>query len=270
MGSNRPILVKAPELFVEHIGHTNGDLNFNPCDATDILLVKNSEARVSVGGISYSLSDGELVFLPGKQYGISISDKSAAITRFRLDKFLYSGNHENFWPFADSEAVFSGGVATANIAAVMRHIEYELAEKLFGYDRSVQKLLEYLMILLERSLSLSGNNSHSAQDLPERIKSYIDANYENNITLSTLAESLFVSPFHISHVFKEQFEISPIQYLINVRIKVACELLSQTNHPVSEVSLMVGYPNVNYFHILFKRFTGVSPGGFRRAHKHKK
>lgn len=270
MGSNRPILVKAPELFVEHIGSTDGNLNFNPCEATDILLVKNSEARVSVGGISYSLSDGELFFLPGKPYKISISDKAAVLTRFRLDKFLYSGGRENFWPFTENETVFSNGTATANIVAVMRHIEYELAEKLFGYDRSVQKLLEYLMILLERSLSSPADDSHSAKGLPERIKAYIDANYENNLTLSSLAESLYVSPFHISHVFKEQFGISPIQYLINVRIRVACELLSQTDHPVSEVSLMVGYPNVNYFHILFKRFTGMSPGGFRRNKKSKK
>ncbi len=269
MGSNRPILVRAPELFVEHIGSANGDLNFDPNEATDILLVKNSGARVLVGGISYSLSDGELVFLPAKPYGISISEKSTIITRFRLDKFLYSGSRENIWPFAEDEAVFSGGAAAANTLAVMRHIEYELAEKLFGYDQSVQKLLEYLMILLERCLRSPGR-AENADGLPERIKSYIEANYESNITLSSLAESLFVSPFHISHVFKEQFGISPIQYLINVRIKVACELLTQTDHPVSEVSLMVGYPNVNYFHILFKRFTGQSPGGFRRAKKHKR
>lgn len=96
------------------------------------------------------------------------------------------------------------------------------------------------------------------------IKEYIENNYEKNITLSSLSDTFFVSPFHIAHLFKEKFDISPIQYLIKTRIKIASELLIQTGYTVFEISNLVGYPNANYFNIIFKRFTGMSPGKYRK------
>ncbi|WP_083865530.1 helix-turn-helix domain-containing protein [Neobacillus bataviensis] len=51
-----------------------------------------------------------------------------------------------------------------------------------------------------------------------RIKEFIDKNYKKNIKLEDIAEALYINKYYLSHVFKEQMQISPINYLIHRRI----------------------------------------------------
>jgi AraC-like DNA-binding protein len=250
---------------MQSVDMERGRLSVDPKEATDLLIVTGGEVRVSVSGISYSLTDGELIVIPKIPYVLSPGGNSAgSAVRFRLSRFQYSGFEENAWPFLREEAVLTRGGPAAQVAAVARQIESEVTEEPYGYEQSAEKLLFYLLILLERNLSESAGEDLEPDGLLGGIRSYIGKHYEQNITLAGLAEMFFVSPFHISHMFKEKYGISPIQYLINVRIQAAQNLLAQTKHTISDVSSMVGYPNVNYFHILFKRFTGMSPGSYRR------
>ena len=71
------------------------------------------------------------------------------------------------------------------------------------YRIAAGKLTEYLLILLQRKL-MDNDVSAEPASLLSGIKEYIENNYEKNITLSSLSDVFFVSPFHIAHLFKEK------------------------------------------------------------------
>ncbi|SIR38557.1 AraC-type DNA-binding protein [Paenibacillus macquariensis] len=95
-------------------------------------------------------------------------------------------------------------------------------------------------------------------------RDYIQENYAQDLSLSMLASFVFVSPYHLAHIFKEEIGMSPIQYMIKCRIDEAKRMLAQTDLSVREIAQHIGYPNANYFNILFKKITGESPGKFRK------
>lgn len=103
----------------------------------------------------------------------------------------------------------------------------------------------------------------------QKIKEYLDQNFTSPITLDSLSETVYISKHYLSHLFKEQTGVSPIKYLTSKRMEKACELLSETELPVSEVSKAVGYENPLYFSQVFSSIYGVSPVKYRMdVHNH--
>lgn len=104
-----------------------------------------------------------------------------------------------------------------------------------------------------------------------QVISYIQEYYGEPITLDSLAEIFNFSAYHLSSLFKEYTGISPIDYLIRVRLEYATGLLTSTEASVGEIAASVGYKDVYYFSRIFKKRKGVSPAHFRtrELQKHK-
>ena len=92
---------------------------------------------------------------------------------------------------------------------------------------------------------------------------FIHANYNTTIDLDDIAEAAETSETHLRRQFKAATGMTPIQYLMDVRIAAARELLL-TDIKVSEVARLVGIENPYYFSRLFRRINGVSPLQYRR------
>ena len=87
------------------------------------------------------------------------------------------------------------------------------------------------------------------------------------ICQSKTAFQLYISPSHISHLFKEETGQSPINYLIKCRIEESKNLLVTTQKSIKEIAYSVGYGNISYFNALFKKYTGMTPGTYRSSNK---
>lgn len=85
------------------------------------------------------------------------------------------------------------------------------------------------------------------------IKKYIDIHYAEDLNLNTLAKFTCMNKYYLSHIFKDNFGKSPINYLIDKRIETAKTLLSTTKYSISKISELVGYYNQSYFSQLFKK-----------------
>ncbi|MFC5531284.1 helix-turn-helix transcriptional regulator [Cohnella yongneupensis] len=112
--------------------------------------------------------------------------------------------------------------------------------------------------------SSRARNQENGFSVAQNVKVYIEQHYDLELSLSDLAQQVFVSPYHLAHVFKEEVGMSPIQYLIKCRIDEAKRLLIETEQSVRDIALKVGYPNANYFNLLFSKMTGHSPGKYRK------
>lgn len=97
---------------------------------------------------------------------------------------------------------------------------------------------------------------------------YIQKQYANNISIEKLAELSMFSVRHFSRLFQQTYQISPLQYILKVRIHHACSLLSQTTLPVSNIAFSCGFGDSNYFSRQFKKMTGISPIDYRNFTSH--
>lgn len=92
----------------------------------------------------------------------------------------------------------------------------------------------------------------------------IDSNMCAELALSDVARKCNVSIGHLSNCIKRRFGVSYTEYVLVRRMELAAQLLAESNLPVAQVAASVGYRDVVYFHKLFKRQYGATPGEYRR------
>lgn len=144
---------------------------------------------------------------------------------------------------------------------------YEIANSsLYIRDMKIyEKLISLLTLLMEESWNpgFSTHTSSHKRNLQD-VKDYIDKNYDQKITLDLLAEQFFINKFYLSRIFKEQYGISVTNYLLQVRITHAKQLLRFSQMSVSEIAQECGMNDANYFSRIFRKIEGTSPGNFRK------
>ncbi len=93
----------------------------------------------------------------------------------------------------------------------------------------------------------------------------IDKNIDReDFGVNDLAEELHVSSSYFSRLFKKNMEMTCIEYITRKRIEKAKELLEHTDIKHQDIAQAVGYANVHYFSMQFKKYTGETPGHFRK------
>lgn len=103
--------------------------------------------------------------------------------------------------------------------------------------------------------------------LIDEINTLVAENYmDPDFGVAWIAKKVCLSPPHLSRVYAGNSGISLIEYIVNYRIKKACELLRTTFLPVNQVSMQVGYSNVSYFGKLFRAQKGISPSEYREKY----
>lgn len=103
--------------------------------------------------------------------------------------------------------------------------------------------------------------------LVEEAVHYMEENFSRTeLTMSALADHLHISSVTLAVEFKNKMGIRPSDYLANLRMEQARELLVTTNMLIREISLSVGYEDDHVFTRRFKKYTGKTPGQYREEH----
>jgi YesN/AraC family two-component response regulator len=137
----------------------------------------------------------------------------------------------------------------------------------------LKRLLQRLeATLLAREQQMIPRRESDTAALAERVRLYLQENYDQPVDFSSLADSLAVSAPYLSKLFHEQEGKSPSRYLTDLRMRKAQKLLMDTQLTVREIAVRVGYPDPFHFSRNFKNAMGISPVQFReeRAGKERK
>ena len=116
---------------------------------------------------------------------------------------------------------------------------------------------------LFRDLYKAGAESKKYFDLAEVVE-YINRFYSRDISSQDLANIIGVSVSQLNRKFNKAMGMSPINYLISVRIEASKKMLLESTKNITEISFDCGFNNQTYFNRQFKRITGLSPRQFRR------
>ena len=122
----------------------------------------------------------------------------------------------------------------------------------------------HLIEIITGNMISSVYNGRSA--IVSKALQFINMNYTERITLKMIEEELHVNASYFSTHFKNEMGIPFTQYVNNLRIKNACELLATTNLGIIDISITIGFDDQSYFSKVFKKETGMTPKQYRAAH----
>ncbi|WNQ13318.1 helix-turn-helix domain-containing protein [Paenibacillus aurantius] len=112
---------------------------------------------------------------------------------------------------------------------------------------------------------LEARESKSNHQLMSDIRTYIEENYENpDLSLNLISDTFSVNGKYFSQLFKEEFGMKFVDFLVNLRMEQAKRLLLETDLSLQEISGKVGYTHPISFGRTFKKMVGVTPGDFRK------
>jgi two-component system, response regulator YesN len=140
--------------------------------------------------------------------------------------------------------------------------EEDIQTSLGHYSTSVQikeAAKAHLLLITEGLAEWRSNGVHM---LLMKAKEYLDTHYTQTISLEDVAEQIGISSFYLSKLFKETFQVTIIEYVTDIRLKKAKELLLG-RMPLKEIALNIGYKDPNYFSRVFKKATGMNPSEYR-------
>lgn len=133
-------------------------------------------------------------------------------------------------------------------------------------DMRINGKLNDLLTLLMESSWHQGNSSNAPKKMDiSSVKSFLDEHYSEKLSLESVASHFFIDKHYLARLFKEQYGVTLVTYLQQVRITHAKRMLRFTDKSIEEIGLECGIGELNYFSRVFKKLEGVSPSEFRRV-----
>ena len=154
----------------------------------------------------------------------------------------------------------------------MQNILQEMQNQQPQHSTVCQAYMDILTVQLMRNASFSTSQA-PAQPLKNRqcafVRRYIDTHYKEPLTLDLLAAEANVNKYYLSHIYKQTYGISPINYMIDCRIREGKRLLADTDLSLSQIAGILGFSSPSYFSQSFRKAEGISPAEYRKANLQK-
>lgn len=119
----------------------------------------------------------------------------------------------------------------------------------------------------ESCSNMTTKKEEHENQLVVRAQNYIQENYQKDLSLDEVSRQMDLSPYYFSKLFKEETGSNFVEYVTNLRIGKAKELLAKDGLSMKEICAAVGYSDPNYFSRIFKKNTGVTPTEYRGSER---
>ena len=264
------ILLKTKLLYIENY-HYDADWHstLHSHSFTELFYVVKGQGQFQFNDFIFKdVEEDSLVIINPNVVHTEISDKDNP-----LEYIVLGIDGTEF--FADEDRELGYSVHNYNdfkhdVLFYLKSILKEAEEKDAHYELMVDNLLRILIMNLVRrtdtDLEITKGTKTSNKDCVF-IENYLNVHFREDITLDKLADLTFMNKYYLSHIFKEHSGLSPIDYLLNKRIKEAKKLLVNTDLSISQISNIVGFNSSSYFSQYFKKVSDYSPSVYRKKNQ---
>lgn len=153
---------------------------------------------------------------------------------------------------------------------LLKPIDYEELHEVLGkaVKRADSNMLikEHVHQKVRKYLNDESVPVQSSSDVIDRIKQYVKEHIQDEISMGDIAEVVYLNPQYMVRLFKKQEGISILEYITNTRVKMASDLLRETDYSIYQVADLVGYSNYSYFSRVFKKISGKSPQEYKKEY----
>lgn len=239
----------------------------NKMDKHNLMLIYDGQAEFFCNGERHLASRGDLIYYKPGDTRIAHTYSDNPVKCFAVD-FIYTcpiyTNGE--WKFTQIDLPFSFSqrltdeylfLKLIDLFSLLTKSALSIKDKTEVRERSI--FIE-ILVLLFHFIGRDQYNYPSIRKV-EKVISYMIENHSKNLTLLDLADYASVSPSYLGSIFKQVAGRSTIDYLIEIRINRAKNLLKD-GFSVTETSKLVGFNDIYYFSRAFKKHEGVSPKKF--------
>ena len=247
----------------------------------EITYVTQGSVTVSVNEKQYVLSSGNGIFISSQAlHSFSLHGREKAIMPniVFLPVLLYGTGESVFWEKYMKHLLldnaFMNVFLTREIAWQAKLLDYAqeafdcLTKEEYGYEFRVRSLLsEIALLLLENRKNMDASLEKRNRTDINRLRTmllYIQTHYTEPVSVQQIAGSAFISSRECIRCFKKIVGITPIQYVIEMRIQKAKQLLLETELPMLEVGISCGFEDQSYFTKVFRQKTGITPFQYRK------
>lgn len=231
-----------------------------------IHFVKDGKGKLYINGETFEVNKNQMFIVPADTVSHYVADDNDPWKYSWIGFLGIQANNfiQNLLQSSEKKYVFNCQNATfyeeliTEILEDKNNIDYS---SYFLINSRLYYIIGNILEELEYVKNLSENNTITSQAI-----NYMNAYYHDAIQISDIANAINIHPNYLSNVFYKELGYSPKQYLSNLKIKKAKELLSETDDPIYIVSGSVGFSDPLYFSKFFKAIVGMAPSTYRKEH----
>lgn len=246
----------------------------------EIFYVANGSCRMFVEHSLFSVSAGEMVVLPPSTLHRTQYDRDAPVERTTVSftpRFVEGARSvvgERIFDEALSlgKTAFAGRERDKAESALSRLLAEEGTDEDFA-DALRKAVLSELLVLAARNAGKGERKEEPVDETEANIQKaakHIFEQYSDDITLKDASSVAGMSETYFSRKFKEVTGFGFKEYLTNIRMQHAMQMLSAGDLSVTQIAAACGFPDANYFGDTFRKRTGLSPRDFRKKRKAEK
>lgn len=269
-------LMQCPSLFIE-----------GPRKIYDhqLVYVHKGQGFIDIDGISYTALPGDLFFYGPSVTHTFVADKENPYLLSGIHFDFTRGNREKLFPIGPFSAAqfkeelalesvdfldFTGIPPYLNLSEDIR-VKEIILEMVDEYTHGriyaeayINGLFVKLLSIIGRHITVRHQGIAIKESVINQVIKFIHDNYNANLTNEIIGERFHFHPNYLNQLMVAHTGVPLRQYLIDLRIKKAMELILNTNMSISEISEGVGYEDMHYFSRLFKKKTGFAPSQIKR------
>lgn len=227
----------------------------------EMLYVTEGSAKITLEQQEYLLEKGAMIIVNSNELHSGYCESTPYVSKvlsFKPQNIITDVSLQNviFQPLV---------VKDPRVDDFIENIFNECEERQFAYKDNCRALLTQLLIYLSRNYisdMLSDKISEKRKRNLARLNQvlcYIDEHFADRISNKELADMMYLSEDRFGHLFRKNVGVPPQQYINELRLQKAKELIQSTDYTITEIARIVGFQDYNHFGRQFLRFYGCTP-----------
>jgi AraC-like DNA-binding protein len=235
-----------------------------PTPSPGFVFVIRGCGSITFNDTAYELHPGMIVH-GGEQMSVSMQTEASEL-EYILVRYTLQDADETAGPPASLSVIREHFSLGPVVTPALRELLGQLSESFYtsGNMASIRTGYLFQMALHDVFSTCLNRQNGNNRDVIEQALAFIHTHYMDSLNLRKLAERHGLSPKSFSYLFHKYIGVSPIDYLIQHRMKRAQELLEMSSYSIRQIAASVGYEDALYFSRLYKKHYGTAPSQNRR------